>query len=122
LDLTNPNEFNFEQKYDLVFSNFGGLNCVDKESLKNITLFISSILNDRGRIIFVLMPKICLWESFYFLLKLKFSSVFRRASTKPLNVQLNGGNVRTFYYSPKELINLKYGILNRSGFLFLLHF
>jgi len=106
LDLENSDEFNFKQKFDLVFSNFGGLNCVDKKSLKNLSLFISSILNDKGRIIFVLMPKFCLWESFYFLLKLKFSSVFRRASTKSLNVQINGGIVQTFYYSPKDIVNM----------------
>lgn len=106
LDLTNPSDFNFEQKFDLVFSNFGGLNCVEKESLKNLSIVISNILNDRGRIIFVIMPKFSLWESFYFLMKIKIDKIFRRASTKPLNVNLNGGNVQTFYYSPKEIANI----------------
>ncbi|GMR25590.1 MAG: hypothetical protein BMS9Abin39_0899 [Ignavibacteria bacterium] len=106
IDLTNLSDFNFEQKFDLVFSNFGGLNCVDNKSLKSLSEALPSILNDRGRIIFIIMPKFCLWESFYFLLILKFSNVFRRASIKPLNVQLNGGNVRTFYYSPKEIANI----------------
>lgn len=106
LDLTNPSDFNFEQKFDLVFSNFGGLNCIDKESLKNLSIVISNILNDRGRIIFVIMPKFSLWESFYFLMKIKIDKIFRRASTKPLNANLNGGNVQTFYYSPKEIANI----------------
>ena len=104
LDLTNPSDFNFEQKFDLVFSNFGGLNCVDKKSLKNLSMVISSILNDRGRIIFVIMPKFSFWDSFYFLLKMKLNKVFRRASSKPLNVNLNGENFQTFYYSPKEIV------------------
>ena len=115
LDLTNPSDFNFEQKFDLVFSNFGGLNCVDKESLKNLSIVISSLLNDRGRIIFVIMPNFSLWESFYFLMKIKIDKVFRRASTKPLNVNLNGGNVQTFYYSPKEISNIfgnKFKVMN----------
>jgi len=103
LDLTNVSDFNFEQKFDLVFSNFGGLNCVDEESLKKLSAVLSSILKDRGRIIFVLMPKFSFWDSFYFLMKVKFNKVFRRASSKPLNVNLNDGNVKTFYYSPKEI-------------------
>ncbi len=115
IDLTIPSDFNFEQKFDLVFSNFGGLNCVDKESLKNLSIVISSILNDRGRIIFVIMPKFSLWESFYFLMKIKIDKVFRRTSSKPLNVNLNGGNVQTFYYSPKEIANIfgnKFKLMN----------
>jgi ubiquinone/menaquinone biosynthesis C-methylase UbiE len=106
LDLTKPSDFNFEQKFDLVFSNFGGLNCVDKDSLKNLNVVLLNMLNDRCRIIFVIMPKYSLWDSFYFLLKIKLNKVFRRASSKPLNVNLNGGNVQTFYYSPKEIKNI----------------
>jgi ubiquinone/menaquinone biosynthesis C-methylase UbiE len=106
LDLSNPADFNFEHKFDLVFSNFGGLNCIDKEALKNLCDRLSTILNKNGRIVFVIMPKYCLWESFYFLLKLKFGNIFRRASAKPLNVKLNGGNVKTYYYSPKDILNI----------------
>ena len=105
LDLTNPSDFSFDQKYDLVFSNFGGLNCVDKDSLNDLNDVLSGILNDRGRIIFVLMPKFSLWDSMYFLLKMKLNKVFRRASSKPLKVNLNDGNVQTYYYSPKEIAN-----------------
>jgi ubiquinone/menaquinone biosynthesis C-methylase UbiE len=103
LDLTNTSDFNFNQKFDLIFSNFGGLNCVDKESLKKLSAVLSSILNERGRIIFVLMPKFSFWDSFYCLIKLKLSEIFRRASSKPLKVNLSGENVKTFYYSPKEI-------------------
>jgi len=106
LDLSNPADFNFEQKFDLVFSNFGGINCINKEELGNICELLSKISNDNGRIVFVIMPKFCLWESIYFLLKLKFGNVFRRASAKPLNVQLNGGIVKTYYYSPKNIVRI----------------
>ena len=115
LDLTNLSDFNFEQKFDLVFSNFGGLNCVNKESLKNLSMVISSISNDGGRIIFVIMPKFSFWDSFYFLLKMKLNKVFRRASSKSLNVNLNGENVQTFYYSPIEIANIfsnKFRVVN----------
>ena len=106
LDLTNTSDFNFNQKFDLVFSNFGGLNCVDKESLKNLSVILSTLLNENGRIIFVLMPKYSLWDSSYYLMKTKFNKVFRRSSSKPLNVNLNGVNVKTFYYSPREIAKI----------------
>lgn len=106
LDLTNTSDFNFNQKFDLIFSNFGGLNCVDKESLKNLSDVVSSILNETGRIIFVLMPKFSIWDSFYFLIKLRLNEVFRRASSNFLKVNLSGENVQTFYYSPKEIANI----------------
>lgn len=115
LDLTNPSDYNFEQKFDLVFSNFGGLNCVDKKSLQDLSLVLSGILKDKGRIIFIVMPKFCLWETTYFLMKLKLNKVFRRASNKPVNVNLNGGDVQTFYYSPEEIANIfgiKFKVMN----------
>ncbi|MFC2094326.1 class I SAM-dependent methyltransferase, partial [Bacteroidota bacterium] len=37
---------------------------------------------------------------------IKLNKVFRRASSKPINVNLNGGNVQTFYYSPKEIVKI----------------
>jgi len=103
LNLANPYDFNFEQKFDLVFSNFGGLNCIDEEALKNLSDVLSKILNKNGRIVFVIMPKFCLWESNYFLLKLRPASVFRRSTSKPINVQLNGSTVTTYYHSPSEV-------------------
>jgi len=106
LDLTNTSDFNFKQKFDFIFSNFGGLNCVDKESLKNLSDVLSSVLNEKGRIIFVLMPKFSFWDSFYFLMKLKFNEIFRRASSKSITVNLSGEKVQTFYYSPKEIVHI----------------
>jgi len=103
LDLNNPDDFYFDQKFDLVFSNFGGINCVNSDSLKNLNVILSQILKYNGRIIFIIMPRFCLWESFYFLLKIKPGEIFRRASGKPLNVPLNGGYVETFYYSSNEI-------------------
>jgi len=121
LDLSKPYDFNFTQKFDLIFSNFGGINCVDQEGLKILSDTLSKILNNSGRIVFVIMPKFCLWESFYFLLKLKFGNIFRRASSTPLNVKLNGGNVKTYYYSPKNISkifssNFKIKKVNPVGF------
>ncbi len=54
--------------------------------------------------IFVVMGRKCLWESFYFLLKGKFRSIFRRRKKEAL-IALIGENsfIKTWYYSPKQL-------------------
>lgn len=102
-DINNPADLNFDKNFDLVFSNFGGLNCIGKNSLEELSKTLKNKLNKHGRIIFVIMPKLCLWESFYFLTKLKPASVFRRRASKPINVQLNGSSVATYYHSPSNI-------------------
>ena len=48
------------QKFDYLFSNFGGLNCTD--DLSKVTEDMPEILNSDGYVTFVIMPPICLWE------------------------------------------------------------
>ena len=106
IDLNNPYDLELNSKFDLIFSNFGGLNCIDKITLEKLTESFSKILNANGKLILVLMPKFSLWESVYFLFKFKFGEIFRRSSTKPLNVRLNGGFVDTYYYSPRNIAKI----------------
>ncbi|MBC8047852.1 MAG: methyltransferase domain-containing protein [Fimbriimonadaceae bacterium] len=92
------------KKYDLIFSNFGGLNCLSPEALKKLSLEFNQLLNADGRLIFVVMGRFCLWETFYFLFKGKFKSAFRRLSKEPVKAKLNDNTfVDTWYYSAKEL-------------------
>ena len=44
LDLDSFDETLFDKKFDLIFSNFGGLNCINPESLQKLLLKIPSIL------------------------------------------------------------------------------
>ena len=46
--------------YDLVFSNLGGLNCIDDLSL--VTRHLPAVLRPGGTTVLVLMPPICPWE------------------------------------------------------------
>ena len=97
-----------QQKFDLVFSNFGGFNCLSKEDL---AFFFQSklpkLLKPNGRFVGVLMPKFCLWESAYFLVKLNFKDVFRRLSPNPIEANLgNGAYIKTWYYSPNDIKQL----------------
>ena len=93
------------QKFDLIFSNFGGLNCLSEIQLELFFKNTSQLLTQNGQLVLVIMPKNTIWEQFYFLTKGKFKSVFRRKKGN-LIANVDGENVITFYYNPKETVNL----------------
>ncbi|MDI1257442.1 MAG: class I SAM-dependent methyltransferase [Flavobacterium sp.] len=93
------------EKFDLVFSNFGGLNCLSKPEFGQFFKNISTVLNEKGKLVLVIMPKNTLWEQFYFLMKGNFKKIFRRKKT--LNIaNVDGENVPTYYHNPKETVTL----------------
>lgn len=89
--------------FDLVFSNFGGLNCLDTIALKKLSKIASRLLKPNGHFIGVIMPDLCLWESLYFLGKFNGKKAFRRYKTGPLVVNIQGQEVETWYYSPRRV-------------------
>ena len=97
---------NFDgQKFDLVFSNFGGLNCLPKADLQKFFTDSDSLLSDKGKLVLVIMPKNTIWEQFYFLIKAKFSSVLRRKKEVAF-AEVDGEKIPTYYYNPKDIVNL----------------
>lgn len=103
LDLDSFNETLFDKKFDLVFSNFGGLNCISPESLKKLLENLPAILNPGGRFVGVIMPKFCAWETVFFLLRFQFKKAFRRLTSKEVITYLNGANLKTWYYQPRQV-------------------
>jgi ubiquinone/menaquinone biosynthesis C-methylase UbiE len=93
------------EKFDLIFSNFGGLNCLSKSELEKFFQNAASLISANGKMILVIMPKNTLWEQFYFLAKAQFSNVFRRKKESVL-VDVDGEKVATYYYNPKDIVNL----------------
>ncbi|QBZ96851.1 class I SAM-dependent methyltransferase [Flavobacterium sangjuense] len=93
------------EKFDLIFSNFGGLNCLSKSELEKFFANSNSILSEKGKLALVIMPKHTLWEQFYFLAKAQFSSIFRRKKEFVL-ADVDGEKVPTYYYNPKDIVNL----------------
>lgn len=92
-------------KFNLIFSNFGGLNCLSKSELEKFFKNSFSLLSEKGKLVLVIMPKNTLWEQFYFLAKAQFLSIFRRKKESVL-ANVNGENVPTYYYNPKDIVNL----------------
>lgn len=104
LDLDSFDETSFNKKFDLIFSNFGGLNCINPESFRNLLTKIPMALKPGGRFVGVIMPKACLWESLYFLAKFSLGKAFRRFTDREVLVNLNGVYMTTWYYSPSQVI------------------
>jgi ubiquinone/menaquinone biosynthesis C-methylase UbiE len=103
LDLDSFDETIFDHKFDLVFSNFGGLNCINPESMKTLLQKLPLILKPGGRFVAVVMPNFCAWESLYFLSKLEFSNIFRRMTSAEVMTYLHGATVKTWYYSSRDI-------------------
>jgi ubiquinone/menaquinone biosynthesis C-methylase UbiE len=106
MDMKDLDNSGFNIPFDLVFSNFGGLNCLGQEEVRQLFRSISAMLTKNGRFIAVVMPSFCLWESFYFMVKGKVGQAFRRRGKKAVMVEFNGEGVRTWYYSPGMLKRL----------------
>ena len=92
------------QKFDWVFSNFGGINCIDDLKLEKLMHELANILHPGGRLIMVIMSRMCLWESAYYLSKGRLKKAFQRRRREPVLVNLEGELMETWYYSPTDII------------------
>lgn len=93
------------KRFDLIFSNFSGLNCLNPQELKEAAIKFNDYLNQSGRMIFVVFSTKCLWERYYFLVKGKRKEMGRR-NTKEVSVKLMDSGMSIHYYSPKEIRRL----------------
>lgn len=91
--------------FDLIFSNFGGLNCLTETELQGFFKNSGSLLSEKGKMTLVIMPKNTIWEQFYFLAKAQFSKAFRRKKEFAI-ADVDGEKVPTYYYNPKDIVNL----------------
>ncbi len=106
LDIKSLGACSFEIKFDLIYSNFGGLNCLSLKELKKFIETASKLLNPEGRLILVLMPKNCIWERLYFLFKGDIGKMKRRNTNDSLLVNVSGVQVPTWYFNPKEVTEI----------------
>lgn len=89
--------------YDLIFSNFAGLNCTDR--LDDVLRSFAPLLKPNGLITLVVLPEFCLWETLM-LFKGKFKTAFRRFNAKhgaPAHIE--GVHFKCWYYNPSYIIN-----------------
>ncbi|HSZ71671.1 MAG TPA: class I SAM-dependent methyltransferase [Cytophagaceae bacterium] len=87
--------------FDLVFSNFGGLNCIP--DLKAVTQHLPRLLKTGGYITWVIMPPVCPWE-LGLLLKGNFKKALRRLSKNGSLAHLEGEYFQTYYFTPADVM------------------
>jgi ubiquinone/menaquinone biosynthesis C-methylase UbiE len=89
--------------FDLIFSNFAGLNCTNE--LDKVLASFPPLLNQNGVVTMVILPKFCLWETLL-LFKGKFRTAFRRFfSSKGRTAHIEGNYFKCWYYSPSYITN-----------------
>ncbi len=86
--------------YDLVFSNFGGLNCI--QDLSRVTGHLPLVLKEGGHVIWVIMPPVCPWEILW-LAKGKVKQAFRRFRKNGVTAHLEGEYFQTYYHSLADI-------------------
>ncbi len=88
--------------YDLIFSNFAGLNCTNE--LDKVLASFDSLLNPGGVVTLVILPKFCLWEMLL-LFKGKFRTAFRRFFSKTgTKAHVEDTYFKCWYYNPSYII------------------
>lgn len=99
---TSLNRLSHKGPYDLIFSNFAGLNCTDK--LAKVLEDLPGLLNPGGMITLVFLPKFCLWE-FLLLFKGRFKTATRRLlSKRGASAHIEGVIFKCWYYRPSFVI------------------
>ncbi len=89
-------------KYDLIYSNFGGLNCT--KNLDQVLETMPSLLKTNGKICLVVMPSTSLWE-LLIALKGNFKLAFRRLKKNGTPSHITGKHFLSWYYSPSFIKN-----------------
>ncbi len=93
-----------EPSFDMIFSNFGGLNCLPPADFPDFIRKAGALLRPGGLFVAVVMPRFCLWETLYFISRGKVGTAFRRWRRRPVSVPLDAQtSIDTWYYSPAQM-------------------
>lgn len=92
--------------FDIVFSNFGGLNCVPENEIRLLAEHVSLLLRPNGRFIAVVMSDNCMMESWYFRRKKMFEESKRRQNVNGITTTIEGETFTTYYYSPEKFTQM----------------
>lgn len=93
--------------FDILLSDFGGLNCLAPDEIRQLDASLSSLMAPDGVLALVVMSRFSWWETLYFLLKGKPGAAFRRFRRGPVIARLDAQtSIPTWYYAPKALSRL----------------
>jgi ubiquinone/menaquinone biosynthesis C-methylase UbiE len=113
---TELNKLQQRGPFDMIFSNFAGLNCTGQ--LDKVLHSFSPLLKPGGIITLVVLPPFCLWET-ALLFKGKFRTAFRRFfSSKGVSAHIEGHYFTCWYYKPSYITKAlkgSYDLLSIEG-------
>jgi ubiquinone/menaquinone biosynthesis C-methylase UbiE len=102
--------------YDLIFSNFAGLNCTNE--LDKVLASFSELLKPDGLVTLIILPKFCLWETLL-IFKGKLRTAFRRFfSRNGSRAHIEGTYFKCWYYNPSYILkrlNDQFDLLGIEG-------
>ncbi len=104
LDLADPQLPNAECHH-LIFSNFGGINCINVTQLRKLAEFCFHCLHPGGHCIFVVMPQNTLFDRWYRFAQGQSEVYKQRAEKHQLEVSLGDATVSTYYHNASDIIN-----------------
>ncbi len=92
--------------YNIIFSNFGGLNCLNNEELQKFKNSCKQVQKSSDQLAFVIMGTNCKWENFFFKYKNEFIKANRRRNKDGVEANIKGNHFKTYYYSPADMKQL----------------
>ena len=84
-------------EFDLVLSNFGGLNCT--KDLRTVRNQVANRLKPNGYFVAVVMPPFSLWETVAFAARGRFKEAFRRTQALGTETRFNSQAFTVYYHS-----------------------
>jgi len=88
-------------EFDLVLSNFGGLNCTD--NLSGVAGQVAARLKPGGYFVAVIMPSFSLWETVAYGYRGRFGEAFRRIRSNGTETQFYGNRFKVYYFTPRKV-------------------
>jgi len=90
------------KKFDLVISNFGGLNCIPASAIKSLGEELSNMLKPQGSLFLVLMGNCCIREMVHFGIRGNIKKALSRLNS-PVDFTVNGKTLPIYYHAPGAL-------------------
>lgn len=87
-------------RFDLVYSNMGGLNCTP--DLAAVTRHLPLVIAPGGVVVFVIMPRVCPWE-WLGILRGDWRTAVRRLRKGGVLANVEGVRVPTWYFSARQV-------------------
>ncbi len=100
LSFTDLNQLE-EGRFDGIFSNMGGLNCI--RDLGRVTEYFPRLLHPGAVVTFVVMPPFCPWE-WLALFRGDFKTARRRLQREGTTANVEGVRFTTYYHRPQQIL------------------